>query len=78
MKFKTFTEETNVPNEEPQLSEQTRGEQELGRKLAAQNAAAFAKAQQMRAAEETAKAELETKPPTKEPVFPVAGRKAKE
>jgi len=73
---------------EPELSEQTKLEQEVGRKTAAANAAALVAAEQMRAAEaagppevdEAQKAVDEAKPlpvEEREPVFPVAGRKAK-
>jgi hypothetical protein len=73
------------------LSEQTKAEMEAGRKSAAANAAAFELAEKARAAEaaaledpEAAKAVAEAKPiditppaEEREPVFPVAGRKAK-
>lgn len=73
------------------LSEQTKLEMEVGRKTAAANAAAFEAAQKARAAEnappveedpEAVKAAAEAKPlqipaEDREPVFPVAGRKAK-
>lgn len=47
-----------MPDNEPELSEQTKLEMEAGRKIALANAAAFEKAQRLRAAEAEAEEAL--------------------